>query len=425
MGFAFWDGLRRIAWPLAAGMLAAILLATGKDGNAAWVAFACVVALAALVTAIAIRMRPLLDSASRVSGDADLSALPPVARDVFERLPDPLMLLDASGRVVFANRAMRGVIGIDTQRKHVSALVRTPSVLDAIRRAAASGEATSVEFTFPVPVQRNYQAYVAQAGSVTILLLHDLTAMKRAEQLRADFVANASHELRTPLAALSGFIDTLKGHAKDDMAAREQFLGIMTVEAERMRRLIDDLLSLTRIEQNEHVPPSGRTSLETVLREAVATLSPLAKAEGITLELSAAPGLPRAVGERDELIQIFQNLVHNAIKYGREGGHVWVTLEQGAGLSGRGAEAMLVTTVRDDGEGIPAAAVPRLTERFYRVDVKRSRERGGTGLGLAIVKHIVNRHQGRLSIESRPGEGSIFTVSLPAGRVPDSVMEMS
>jgi two-component system phosphate regulon sensor histidine kinase PhoR len=191
-----------------------------------------------------------------------------------------------------------------------------------------------------------------------------------------------------------------------------------------MRRLIDDLLSLTRIEQNEHVPPSGETSLETVLREAVAALTPLARADNITLEISAVRGQPPAVGERDELIQIFQNLIHNAIKYGRPGGHVWVSLELGAAQVGRGAEPMLTVSVRDDGEGIPQAAVPRLTERFYRVDVKRSREKGGTGLGLAIVKHIVNRHQGRLVIESRVGEGSTFKVYLPAARAA-AVTEMS
>ncbi|HWA88681.1 MAG TPA: ATP-binding protein [Rhizomicrobium sp.] len=428
MSFAFWNRLRWTLWPLAAGMLAAVLLdAALATPDMVWMVFAGIVAIALIATAFSLRAKPALDGAARAPGDSDLSVLPSMARDVFERLPDPLMLLDESGRVLFANRAIRGVIGIDAQRKHVSALVRTPALLDAIRRTAASGEPTSIELTFPVPVRRIYQAYVARAGSVTILLLHDLTAMKRAEQLRADFVANASHELRTPLAALSGFIDTLKGHAKDDMAAREQFLGIMTVEAERMRRLIDDLLSLTRIEQNEHVPPSGRASLEIVLREAVAALTPLASAEGIALQISAAPNLPDAVGERDELIQIFQNLIHNAIKYGRQGGHVWIALEAGAGPAGRGAEAMLVTTVRDDGEGIPPDAVPRLTERFYRVDVKRSREKGGTGLGLAIVKHIVNRHQGRLSIESRPGEGSTFTVSLPVAPTPgaDAVTEMS
>jgi len=421
------ENFRRVAWPLAAGMLAAIVLATSYGVGRAWIVLAGLVAAAIAVSMLGLRKRPSLDRADSAAGNSDISGLPPMAREVFERLPDPLLLTDASGRVLFANRAMRGVIGIDAERKHVSALLRTPSVLDALKRTMATGETSSVEFTLPVPVQRNYQAYVARAGNepaITILLLHDLTAMKRAEQMRADFVANASHELRTPLAALSGFIETLRGHARDDMAAREQFLGIMTVEAERMRRLIDDLLSLTRIEQNEHVPPSGETSLETVLREAVTTLTPLARADNITLEISAAANLPPAIGQRDELIQIFQNLIHNAIKYGRQGGHVWVTLEAGTTPSGRGAEAMLVASVRDDGEGIPQAAVPRLTERFYRVDVKRSREKGGTGLGLAIVKHIVNRHQGRLVIESRAGEGSTFTVYLPAARE-TAVTEMS
>jgi two-component system phosphate regulon sensor histidine kinase PhoR len=343
------------------------------------------------------------------------------------------MLLDTSGRVMLANRAMRGVIGVDVERKHISALLRAPAVLEAIRRTMETGESASVEFSSPVPVQRHYQAYAARSGTgsaVTILLLHDLTVMKRAERMRADFVANASHELRTPLAALSGFIDTLKGHAKDDLEAREQFLGIMTVEAERMRRLIDDLLSLTRIEQNEHVPPSGEVSLEIVLREAVAALMPLANLDDISLEISVEENLPSVAGERDELIQIFQNLIHNAIKYGRPGGHVWVALGLSSMPGGRGADQMLAAGIRDDGEGIPPDAVPRLTERFYRVDVKRSRERGGTGLGLAIVKHIINRHQGRLLIESRLGEGSTFTVLLPAAQAKattegDAVTEMS
>jgi len=419
MGFAFWDRLRRIAWPLAAGMAAALLLAKTYSIDGAWLPFWGVLVVAIIVTAIAARTEPLLEEA-RARGDTGLDALPPLAREVLERLPDPLMLIDETGRMMLVNRAMRGVIGVDAERRQpVSALVRTPSVLDAIRKTSETGETISIEFNLPVPIQRNYQATIARTGSTpaaTILLLHDLTAMKRAEQMRADFVANASHELRTPLAALSGFIDTLRGHAKEDPEAREQFLGIMTVEAERMRRLIDDLLSLTRIEQNEHVPPSGEVSLEIVLREAVAALTPLASTDNIKLEMSLKPNLPPAVGERDELIQIFQNLIHNAIKYGKPGGHVWVTLNLASAPGGRGAEQMLSAAIRDDGEGIPAAAVPRLTERFYRVDVKRSREKGGTGLGLAIVKHIISRYQGRLTIESRPGEGSTFTVFLPAAR---------
>jgi two-component system, OmpR family, phosphate regulon sensor histidine kinase PhoR len=189
----------------------------------------------------------------------------------------------------------------------------------------------------------------------------------------------------------------------------------MLEEAERMRRLIDDLLSLTRIELNEHVPPSGEVQLGDIVRDAVATLAPIADAEDVALIPEIPPNLPPLRGERDDLLQVFQNLIHNGIKYGRSGGHVWVTLTAPAEASayGRGGREMVSAIVRDDGEGIPREAIPRLTERFYRVDIKRSRERGGTGLGLAIVKHIVNRHQGRLLIESRAGEGSSFTVLLP------------
>jgi len=360
-------------------------------------------------------------SLAGAGGGASEPFLPPLAREVFERLPDPLMLMDRSGRVLFTNRAMRAVVGTEVTRKHVSAVLRTPSVLQAIARTAESGEPAAIEFMFPVPLERHFQAYVMRTGdapTVTALLLHDLTAVKRAEQARTDFIANASHELRTPLAAVTGFIETLKGHAKDDPAAREKFLDIMSVETGRMRRLIDDLLSLTRIEQNEHVPPAGRVDIVSVVKDAAAALGPLAEADQVSIVIGRAEDIPAVVGERDELIQLFQNLIHNASKYGKPGGHIWIDFAKvpgpAAGPGRRAAGTMVTVAVRDDGEGIPREAVPRLTERFYRVDVKRSRERGGTGLGLAIVKHIVNRHQGRLEIASEPGKGSTFKVSLPA-----------
>jgi two-component system phosphate regulon sensor histidine kinase PhoR len=385
-----------------------------------WLVLVMAVAAAVAASIVAGRIRP---AAQRrfADGESSLPVLSPLAREVLERLPDPLLLVDTAGRVLFANRAMREVIGVGAERKHVSSLLRTPSVLEALARTSASGEPGEVEFTFRVPVERHYQAYTARIGSdpvVTTLLLHDLSAIKRAEQMRVDFIANASHELRTPLAAVTGFIETLKGPAKDDEAAREKFLGIMGVEAARMRRLIEDLLSLSRIELNEHVPPLGEVSLETIVREAATALAPLAQADGITISIDAAEGLPKVTGERDELIQLFQNLIHNAIKYGRDNGQITISLRQMPSAGRRGSEALVVASVRDDGEGIPPEAIPRLTERFYRVDVRRSRERGGTGLGLAIVKHIVNRHNGRLTIESRVGEGSTFTISLPTGRKP-------
>jgi two-component system phosphate regulon sensor histidine kinase PhoR len=227
--------------------------------------------------------------------------------------------------------------------------------------------------------------------------------------MRADFVANASHELRTPLSSLMGFIETLRGPARDDAAARERFLGIMQQQAERMSRLVNDLLSLSRIELDEHVQPTGRVSVGPLLQSVADALELKAQRRGQRLELDLAPELPQVTGDSDQLYQVFQNLVSNAINYGRQGGIVGIS----ARLA-RGARGGLTVSIRDQGEGIAKEHLPRLTERFYRVDPARSRAVGGTGLGLAIVKHIVSRHRGRLEIDSEVGRGSIFTVHLPA-----------
>ncbi|HSZ73680.1 MAG TPA: ATP-binding protein, partial [Rhizomicrobium sp.] len=379
-------GVRRWLWPAAAGLaLGAVASAFGgMIGMWAAIALAALAAAAAFFVAGSERAVTAADHACEGK-----DILPGFAPDVFEHLPDPLLLLDAGGRIVFANAAMASVIGSDYVRKHVSSLLRTPALLEAAERTSATGEPTTVQFSIPVPIERYFNAYLSRTDSnppLTAMLLHDITAARRAEQTRADFVANASHELRTPLAAVSGFIDTLKGHARDDAEARARFLDIMSVEAGRMRRLIDDLLSLTRIELNEHVPPLGEVRLDDVVRDAAAALSPLAQIDRITIKITPTPNLPFVSGERDELTQLFQNLIHNAIKYGRTGGHVWVNMGVSSGQGRRGAPDMVYVGITDDGEGIPRDAIPRLTERFYRVDVKRSRERGGTGLGLAIVK---------------------------------------
>ncbi|HVV27432.1 MAG TPA: ATP-binding protein [Rhizomicrobium sp.] len=424
--------LRGKSWPFVIGMVAggaAVLFA----GEAMFWALAALALAAALISQFVTFQEPVLSPAVQDSGDP-VALLPPQTRLLLEQLPMPVMLLDGAERVVFANQFMREVLGPGLDRKRASAVLRNPDVLAAIA-AAGQGEASNVPFTLPVPVERHFQAYAARIGvtpPIIVLLLHDLTAVRRSEQMRADFIANASHELRTPLAAVTGFIDTLRGHARDDEGAREKFLEIMAAETARMRRLINDLLSLTRIEMNEHVPPQDRVDLEGAVRQAAAALIPLAAEEGIAITIALAPGiaaLPPVIGDHDELVQLFQNLIHNAIKYGRQDGHVQITMGVQTVPAG---ERQVFGAVRDDGEGIAPAAIPRLTERFYRVDVKRSRERGGTGLGLAIVKHIVSRHQGRLSIESRLGEGSVFTVFLreappeaPAKPVlPEPVTEM-
>ena len=409
---------------LAAGLALALTCLFGFAIDPVWSAAISVLSTAIVMTLLSARSPEPMGTALAAEADPLDGFFSPLAREIFESFPDPLMLLDSSDRVLFVNSPMSAIVGTATERKYVSSILRTPNVLSALAHTTQTGETGSVEFTFHVPVERTYRAHTLRVGSdpmVTALLLHDLTAMKRNEQMRVDFVANASHELRTPLAAVTGFIETLKGHAKDDQEAREKFLDIMSVEAGRMRRLIDDLLSLSRIELNEHVPPSGEVALDSVARQAVTALSPLARAENIAIDISCTPDLPPVVGERDELIQLFQNLIHNAIKYGKPGGHVWVNLALSQGQSARGTDMSVAVSVRDDGEGIPSDAIPRLTERFYRVDVKRSREKGGTGLGLAIVKHIANRHQGRLQIESRAGEGSTFTVYLPVARISPSL----
>jgi len=316
--------------------------------------------------------------------------------------------------VMFANKASQALVGADAEKKRISAVLRTPELLEAVERVLVGGMPEIIAFSVLVPVQHHYEAHIARTGGPLILIrVRDLTDIRRAEELRADFVANASHELRTPLAAVTGFIDTLRGHAKDDSPARERFLEIMSVEAGRMRRLIEDLLSLTRIELNEHNPPAGEVDVAGVVREAVAALSPLAEAEHVVIKVD--PYEPhKVIGDRDDLTQVFQNLIHNAIKYGRTGGEVRIRFARAGAPGRRDGGGQIAVSIQDEGEGIPREAIPRLTERFYRVDVKRSRERGGTGLGLAIVKHILNRHDARLQIESVPGEGSIFTVILPA-----------
>jgi two-component system phosphate regulon sensor histidine kinase PhoR len=245
--------------------------------------------------------------------------------------------------------------------------------------------------------------------TLLILSIRDLTPLRRVEEMRADFVANASHELRTPLATLSGFIDTLQGSAREDVAARDKFLGIMKAQAGRMARLIEDLLSLSRIELKAHIHPESPVDLVAVVRQVADSLQGLAQSREVTIAVDAPPGPMIVPGDRDELIRVFENLVENALKYGASGKRVEIAVTRER--TARGEEAAVA--VRDYGPGIAPEHLPRLTERFYRVDVSESRALGGTGLGLSLVKHILQRHRGRLTVESTLGAGATFTVRLP------------
>ncbi len=301
-----------------------------------------------------------------------------------------------------------------------------PELLEAVDRVLGGGEAQTIEFTIPVPVERSFDAHILPlTGAVgdeptALLLLQDMTKVVRADRLRADFVANASHELRTPLATLVGFIETLRGPAKDDDDARARFLAIMQEQAARMARLVADLLSLSRIELNEHSVPTEAARIDGVLFSVADSLTMRAGQRNMTIQL---PGdlekLPLVQGDNDELVQLFQNLIDNAIKYGRSGTPVKILVRRSdppAAMTP--ARPAVAISVEDQGEGIARQDLPRLTERFYRVDKARSRDLGGTGLGLAIVKHIVSRHRGALEIESEPGVGSRFTVYLPIAEHP-------
>ncbi len=341
---------------------------------------------------------------------------------VLNGLPDPLLLLDGEGVIRRANPAARQLLGPRVEGRPLAKVLRHPDLLQAVDRVLNGGAEGEVEFTLAGAIERYLSARVARlegtgpADTAAVLSLHDVTAIRRAEQMRADFVANASHELRTPLSSLLGFIETLQGPASDDPEARERFLPIMLEQARRMSTLVEDLLSLSRIELDEHTPPTGQADLARILERVKSSLELRAQKKDMTIELEIASGTTEVVGDEDQLTQVMQNLVDNAVKYGRPGTPIRVVAgpaSETPGRPSRPARRGVAVSVIDQGEGIAREHIPRLTERFYRVDTARSRELGGTGLGLAIVKHIVNRHRGQLEVDSTPGEGSRFTVYLP------------
>ncbi len=342
---------------------------------------------------------------------------------VIAGLPDPVVALDRAGRVLAFNAQARLVVPALRRGELALIAFRMPEVVEAIRRVTENREPQRVEFSERVPVDRWFEAFVipvalgrdSPAGPADVMLMtfHDLTPLRRVEEMRADFVANASHELRTPLAALSGFIDTLQGSARDDTAARQRFLPIMQAQATRMARLIDDLLSLSRIELSAHLRPETPIDLVPIVRQVTDGLETLARDRDVKV-LVHPPAEPLIVlGDRDELIRVFENLIENALKYGASGKRIEINFVRGEMPDGA-PEARVA--VRDYGPGIAPEHLPRLTERFYRVDVADSRAQGGTGLGLALAKHILNRHHGRLSIASTLGTGATFTVHLPLPR---------
>ncbi|WP_310498672.1 ATP-binding protein [Sandarakinorhabdus sp.] len=330
-----------------------------------------------------------------------------------DALNDPAII--AQGSVVrAANAAARQLFGERFEGRDLTLTVRHPILLDALDEARRTGFAAPREITGLGSGASNsvWRVQMAAAGdNLTLILFDDITQTRLTERMRVDFVANASHELRTPLATLSGFIETLQGPAAEDEPARARFLGIMALEAERMSRLIDDLLSLSRIEIDKYVRPVSTISLSGIFGEVGSALHVRLAADDRKLIVEEAPDLPDVIADRDQILQVLHNLVSNALKYGQSGSPIHVAIHPEPAPPGQ--PQLVRISVSDQGEGIPAEHLPRLTERFYRVDSQRSRTMGGTGLGLAIVKHIVERHRGRLEIESRQGVGTKVSFTLP------------
>lgn len=374
--------------------------------------------------------------------EAELASLR-LARDVAKALPEPLFILDASGVIEHANPAAEEFLNAkEIEGRHFAAALRAPNVFEAADAVAKGEAAHVVDFSTTGSVERHCRAFVAPLDDSVprdriLVYIRDLTSERRVEQMRADFVASASHELRTPLASLLGFIETLRGHAKEDPEAREKFLAIMQAQAERMQRLVADLMSLSRIELHEHVPPQGEADLAATAEDVVDSLRPVFEQSAAIVDFeNLADGPIMLTGDRDELFQAIQNLIDNAVKYGGEPAMIKVKTGRGGAPSlaqdgevshrsgdtaaqlaarlGCGVEDLVFVQVRDFGPGIERSDLPRLTERFYRVNIERSKKSGGTGLGLAIVKHIVNRHKGGLQVESRLAGGTSFTCYLQA-----------
>ncbi len=398
-------------WARDVGLLAETLRQAARENSAA-LASAATAPLLPPVERVALGIERL--SRTLAARAAQVEELLRSSETIVERLPDPLLVLDDDRALRRANTAARLAFGAD-----MAAVLRHPVLREAIDAAFAERATQTAELSLPVPTQREVQATIIYLdpplpdGGRAIAVLSDRTRDRAVERMRVDFVANASHELRTPLASLIGFIDTLRGPAADDPPAQRRFLAIMAEQAGRMNRLIDDLLSLSRIELTEHQAPAGQVDLADVVDSVAAGFEPRLASRHMTLEMAIEPGLPELVADGDQLAQVVTNLVDNAVKYGHESGVVRVALAV-AQPGGRWPAAPgVVLAVSDDGPGILRAHVARLTERFYRVDKGRSRAAGGTGLGLAIVKHIVNRHRGQFLIESEEGRGSTFSVWLP------------
>ncbi|MEX6724510.1 sensor histidine kinase [Parapedomonas caeni] len=413
--------LKRLALAALAAALAYWLVGAAAEPISAAV---CAVLAAALILVLAydsdLRERASdIDRLQRINIDLAQQAARDEVRQLIEAVAEPLLIVDRELIVLRANAAGRALLGAGIEGETLTVFLRQPGAVEAIQSVSLTGQPAEGEVQFLSPTEGTFavRANVLNLDDGRILVaMRDVTKSRLMERMRVDFVANASHELRTPLATLIGFIETLQGPASEDKAARVRFLDIMAQEAARMARLIDDLLSLSRIELDKHVRPSTPLDLRPLLTQVGQTLAMRLEADSRRIEQHIPESLPPVIADRDQILQVLHNLVSNALKYGRSGTSITLTVSV-VDSPPSGQLPHVRIEVADQGEGIAPEHLPRLTERFYRVDTARSRQMGGTGLGLAIVKHIVEKHRGEMQVSSTLGVGTTVAFTLPlAGR---------
>jgi two-component system phosphate regulon sensor histidine kinase PhoR len=434
------SGLKPILLAGGTGCITLLALASTGDAAAGPASLAILLTFAATIWAVVWRLRSAdRDGAETGELPTQPDAGPPPYATLIDALADPVLVIaaeepdDLTGRrFIYANAAARELLRIQRPDGPLVTVMRDPDVLEAVDEALFGVVAGEAVYEPGGAQPRSFRILARPLGlardgaRLALLVFREETELRRVERTRADFLANASHELRTPLASLTGFIETLRGHAREDEGARDRFLGIMQVQAERMARLVDDLMSLSRIELNEHLHPDDRVDLALAAHDVFDALALLARERGVRLEPVATPAGQAVVpGDRDQILQVMQNLADNALKYSPAGGVVRILIQTGLtaaeATAGRlslltpdhGDSLYVAVSVSDDGAGVAREHLPRLTERFYRVEGQKSDERSGTGLGLAIVKHIMNRHRGGLAVESRLGTGTTLTAYFP------------
>ena len=398
-------------WVALAGIAAILVVGVAARADASLVAGTVVFLVAATAFAPRRTRRQLRAALAAAADGGKLGGLS--AQSLAAAVTDPMIIFNAAATAVHVNDAARNAFGTIAPGLSLLMKFRAPEIQAALERVRTGASASEiVDYVERVPVERVYRVTISaieRGTGLFVMVFKDQSESRRIDRMRADFIANASHELRTPLASISGFVETLRGPARNDAKARDHFLQIMQNQTQRMARLIDDLLSLSRLEMKPYLPPGATVDVRQIVQGVIDSLSPLAIESGVEIERTFGDEPIEARGDRDELFQVFENLLENACKYGQSGGRVVVSIDPPVD----GPDQEVTVTIRDFGPGIPEEHIPRITERFYRADVDTSRAQKGTGLGLSIVKHILTRHNARLAIRSTVGEGASFTVHLP------------